>query len=291
MFGYESKHRKPRFENVRQRIRRILDLMGFEEYSGHNFAWLGGIILLISFMLLVPVASWIVGPPDVAVADAAVVPGSAGGRPGVLPPSVQAPAPGKPAIINGQAPGAANSQSPPVNAPAPVGSWPASESRGRCPSSRSGGSCFNYQPIGGLCIWSGAPEKQNLATAFELFQTPYLKKDARLGRIRFHGMDKPGPQPGTILLGFGLDQWNSYCKLGMAESNFRTNDPGSWTSDGRACGIAQSLPCDKMGPGSNNDGHTELTAWEQVVWMLVYIRDRYGNPNNAWIHEYNHSWY
>jgi hypothetical protein len=78
---------------------------------------------------------------------------------------------------------------------------------------------------------------------------------------------------------------------GMAESNFRTNDPGSWTSDGRACGIAQSLPCDKMGPGSNNDGHTELTAWEQVVWMLVYIRDRYGNPNNAWIHEYNHSWY
>jgi hypothetical protein len=196
---------------------------------------------------------------------------------------------------NKTAPGAPSASAPAVGGPPQAVQVPASGPK-VCTSSRGGG-CYNWQPINGTCIWSGAKQPENIRLAKELFDTPYLKLDQRVARLKSF-KPKPGPEPGTIKLGFAPEHWNAYCKLAMSESGFRKDARGPYVGileggkpRGYACGIPQALPCDKMGPGNRN-GYTELTAWEQIVWQLVYIHERYkSNPSAAWEHAWRHHWY
>jgi resuscitation-promoting factor RpfB len=62
---------------------------------------------------------------------------------------------------------------------------------------------------------------------------------------------------------------------------------GANTSSG-AYGLPQALPGSKMATVAadwRTNPHTQL------VWMFGYIRDRYGNPQNAWRHSEQVGWY
>jgi hypothetical protein len=156
-------------------------------------------------------------------------------------------------------------------------SAPSSGPRDACPSSKNGGNCFNYQPKNGTCIWKDAKYPANVKLAWKINQSP---------------------------LGFGSKYWNSWCKLGMAESGWKHTSLGPYVKRkgdngkplGRACGIAQALPCikvDRKHPVLDTHGKRldSFKPEDQIMWMLHYIRLRYGNPDNAWKHEYQHQWY
>lgn len=48
---------------------------------------------------------------------------------------------------------------------------------------------------------------------------------------------------------------------------------------GSACGIPQAVPCSKLIGTTRELG--EVSAREQIVWMLHYIAGRYGSPSAA----------
>jgi hypothetical protein len=52
-----------------------------------------------------------------------------------------------------------------------------------------------------------------------------------------------------------------------------------------AYGIPQAVPGSKMGRG------WRWSARTQIRWGMRYIRDRYGSPRHAWLHEYLSGWY
>ena len=77
--------------------------------------------------------------------------------------------------------------------------------------------------------------------------------------------------------------WPSLYKLWMGESNW---NPHIFNKRSGAGGIPQALPFSKIGPNRNNPG-------TQISWGLRYIKQRYGNPVNAyrdWLSRSPH-WY
>ncbi|MEK6879068.1 MAG: hypothetical protein AABY22_05640, partial [Nanoarchaeota archaeon] len=63
-------------------------------------------------------------------------------------------------------------------------------------------------------------------------------------------------------------------------------NPYAINSSSGACGLGQALPCSKMKCDLSD------TAC-QISWTINYIKDRYGNPTNAyrfWLNQYPR-WY
>ncbi len=80
---------------------------------------------------------------------------------------------------------------------------------------------------------------------------------------------------------FGIEFWGSLEELIRRESTW---NPYAINKSSGACGLAQALPCSKMG--------CELWDYEcQIEWMLDYIDNRYGNPNKALDFHNLKNWY
>lgn len=82
--------------------------------------------------------------------------------------------------------------------------------------------------------------------------------------------------------GWGSDQWGALQKLFQRESGW---NPNAINPSSGAWGIAQILPSAHPDVKQNNNGQM------QIDWGLNYIKNRYGNPNNAWGHETSIGWY
>lgn len=79
-------------------------------------------------------------------------------------------------------------------------------------------------------------------------------------------------------------QWIALNNIVMTESGWNVHAANA----SGAYGIPQALPGTKMasaGPDWQNSAQT------QIAWMLLYIRQRYGNPVNAWQFHLAHGWY
>jgi hypothetical protein len=81
---------------------------------------------------------------------------------------------------------------------------------------------------------------------------------------------------------YGESQWSSMRTLVMRESGF---NPRARNASSGACGLGQALPCNKMPQGINT------SVEGQAAWMLDYIANRYGTPNNALAFHNAHNWY
>jgi resuscitation-promoting factor RpfB len=81
-------------------------------------------------------------------------------------------------------------------------------------------------------------------------------------------------------------QWNALETLWDRESNW--NNKAKNPSSG-AYGIPQALPPTKMPKAAQESGGSSATA--QIQWGLAYIKNRYGNPINAWGFWQSHNWY
>ena len=85
--------------------------------------------------------------------------------------------------------------------------------------------------------------------------------------------------------GWTSSDFDCLVSLWNRESNW--NIYASNKSSG-AYGIPQSLPAKKMASA----GADYLTNYKtQIEWGLNYIKGRYGNPTNAWIHSERYNWY
>lgn len=80
-------------------------------------------------------------------------------------------------------------------------------------------------------------------------------------------------------------QWDALNNIVMAESGWddRATNPTSG-----AYGIPQALPGSKMA-SAGADWQTDSRT--QIAWMLQYIQQRYGNPQNAWAFHLANGWY
>lgn len=78
-------------------------------------------------------------------------------------------------------------------------------------------------------------------------------------------------------------QWDALVELGGRESGWRSDarNPSSG-----AFGIPQALPATKM-----NQKAQQGMALPQIIWMLKYIKDRYGSPAAAIKWHNAHNWY
>jgi hypothetical protein len=76
-------------------------------------------------------------------------------------------------------------------------------------------------------------------------------------------------------------QWDAINAIAMAESGWSDTivNPG-----GTAAGIAQNIS--GFGPGYQSGN-----APQQIQWFFQYIKNRYGNPVNAWNFHLAHGWY
>jgi len=74
-------------------------------------------------------------------------------------------------------------------------------------------------------------------------------------------------------------QFSCLERLWNGESNWNPHAEGEMTELGRAYGIPQSLPGDKMASAGADWRDNAIT---QVKWGLSYIQDRYGTPCDAW---------
>ena len=85
--------------------------------------------------------------------------------------------------------------------------------------------------------------------------------------------------------GWTGQQWTALNNIVMAESGWNTSatNPSSG-----AYGIPQALPGSKMGSIA---GNWRTSAHTQIAWLLLYIRQRYGNPVNAWAFHLANGWY
>ena len=84
-------------------------------------------------------------------------------------------------------------------------------------------------------------------------------------------------------------EWNALVKLWDQESGW--SNTAQNPSSG-AYGIPQALPYSKMPQSAwppADGGHSDPVA--QIGWGLAYIKERYGDPVNAWAHEQSNGWY
>ena len=73
-----------------------------------------------------------------------------------------------------------------------------------------------------------------------------------------------------VRIEFGEDQVEAFDNLVTHESGW---DPNAFNKSSGACGLFQSLPCNKM---------NSMTIHDQIEFGFSYIKNRYGNPNKAW---------
>lgn len=80
-------------------------------------------------------------------------------------------------------------------------------------------------------------------------------------------------------------QWNSFNALEMSEAgwNVSATNPSSG-----AYGLPQSLPASKM---SSAGSDWKTNGDTQLVWMMDYIKGRYGSPDKAWSFHQKNNWY
>ncbi len=85
--------------------------------------------------------------------------------------------------------------------------------------------------------------------------------------------------------GWSNEDFECLVKLWNRESGW---NPNAYNSSSGAFGIPQALPGSKMA-SAGADYQTNYQT--QINWGLSYIKSRYGNPQNAWIHSQNTGWY
>lgn len=78
---------------------------------------------------------------------------------------------------------------------------------------------------------------------------------------------------------FGDAHWPALQALWTRESNW---NPAARNPSSGACGIPQALPCSKI---------KDMSPQGQIEWGLQYIKNRYGNPTNAWRFWLANNWY
>jgi hypothetical protein len=78
---------------------------------------------------------------------------------------------------------------------------------------------------------------------------------------------------------FGDQHWTALQALWTRESGW---NPQARNRFSGACGIPQALPCSKI---------PDMSPQGQIEWGLQYIKQRYGNPTNAWNFWQSHHWY
>jgi len=89
--------------------------------------------------------------------------------------------------------------------------------------------------------------------------------------------------------GGNAKQWACLDRLWTMESNWRVNAVGDKTTQGRAIGIAQALPADKMAQ-MGNDYKTNYQT--QIRWGMLYLRLHWGDDAClALKHEIRKGWY
>lgn len=79
--------------------------------------------------------------------------------------------------------------------------------------------------------------------------------------------------------------WECLVKLWNRESGW---NPNAVNRRSGACGIPQSLPCNKMAV-EGTDYRTNYRT--QIRWGLKYIAWRYSSPSGAWSHSQRIGWY
>lgn len=85
--------------------------------------------------------------------------------------------------------------------------------------------------------------------------------------------------------GWTESDFNCLVKLWNRESGW---NPNAHNSSSGAHGIPQALPASKMS-SEGSDYYTNGKT--QIRWGLKYIKNRYGNPSNAWAHSQQKGWY
>lgn len=75
--------------------------------------------------------------------------------------------------------------------------------------------------------------------------------------------------------------WNAADILVTKESSW---NPAAINSSSGACGLAQALPCSKLGENWNDPVHA-------LAWMDTYVRNRYGGWQQALNFHYANNWY
>jgi hypothetical protein len=171
--------------------------------------------------------------------------------------------------------------------------------------------------LGGVFMWAGITGKSVLATiqaAVQGTSPAGLSQSKPIGvpgqknaageqtPSDTTGLSGSGPVGGTAgenqAIGKRLAQpygwasgpeWTALVNLWNGESGWRNTATGSHTKDGRAYGIPQALPYDKMPkaawPPQGIDGHPGggvSSASAQIAWGLAYIKGVYGSPSQAW---------
>ncbi len=86
---------------------------------------------------------------------------------------------------------------------------------------------------------------------------------------------------------YGWSEYDFEClvKLWNRESGW---NPNAHNKSSGAHGVPQSLPASKMA-SEGADYYTN--GYTQIRWGLKYIKQRYGNPTNAWAHSQKTGWY
>lgn len=94
-----------------------------------------------------------------------------------------------------------------------------------------------------------------------------------------------GKNLAASLYGWTGAEWDALLQLWNRESEWKTDadNPSSG-----AYGIPQSLPGSKMA-SAGADWKTNPAT--QIKWGLKYIKDRYGSPSAAMVHENSYNWY
>lgn len=90
-----------------------------------------------------------------------------------------------------------------------------------------------------------------------------------------------------LVISYGWSEYDYQCLVNLwnRESGW---SPNAVNKSSGACGIPQSLPCNKMaseGADYRTNGKT------QIRWGLKYIKNRYGSPSQAWAHSQQKGWY
>lgn len=78
---------------------------------------------------------------------------------------------------------------------------------------------------------------------------------------------------------FGASHYAAFAKIVNRESTW---NPDAVNAESGACGLAQVNPCSKL---------VDHSVAGQLTWMISYIDQRYGTPENAWHAEQTKGWY
>ena len=91
----------------------------------------------------------------------------------------------------------------------------------------------------------------------------------------------------SLVISYGWSEYDFECLVNLwnRESGW---SPNAVNKRSGACGIPQSLPCNKM---ASHGSDYRTNGKTQIRWGLDYIKNRYGSPANAWAHSQQTGWY